>query len=170
MRGIARAHGVSLATVQHHVGTKQELWEAAITHYAATLARTRRQQADGRLADTIRAALDVSGERPGLLAAILGDRSEGSEERLRFVAEQVAPMFDSAAARVEHEADRGRLRAFDRRALQILVFVGIGTIAGAPEAVFAMFGYDLSDRAERAQVADALADIIGFGVYEHGTA
>ena len=53
------------------------------------------------------------------------------------------------------------------RALQVLVFVGIGAIAGAPEAVFELFGYDLADDSDRAKMAEALGDIIGFGIYSN---
>jgi len=165
VRGLARSYGVSLATVQHHFGTKRQLWQAAVTHYVNSISDMRVPEPDRTLTKRIRTALDASGQHPGLLAALLGDRSEGYEWRLEYLSRQLAPMLAEAAEDVAREEAAGNLRSFDNQVLQILIVVGIGAIAGAPEAVHKMFGYDLNAPAERAHLADALADIIGFGLY-----
>ena len=93
MRAVARSLGVSLATVQHHFGTKAELYRAAVDYTLADADRQRALSPRRDLNQRIRNLLDVSSARPGLLAAFLGDRSPGHEERLAYFAQQFTGLF-----------------------------------------------------------------------------
>jgi len=59
----------------------------------------------------------------------------------------------------------GRLRPIDQGALSLLLVLGLGAVAGAPDAVKVIYGVDLSRSADRDRLAAALADIIGNGLY-----
>ena len=166
MRGVARSLGVSLATVQHHVGTKAGLYRAVVD-YALAEADYQRSLAPTRdLRQRIRNALDASSARPGLLAAFLGDRSAGHEDRLAHVARRFRELFDDPAEIVADLQAGHRGRPVDAEAVLILLTIGITSLAGAPEAVRSIYGVDLADADDRRRLADGLADVLGNGLYE----
>lgn len=164
VRGIARSLGVSLATVQHHFGTKNELWRSAVDHYFTAIEEQRSALPEGDLADRIRMALEVSSERPGFFAALLGDRSPGAEDRLAYLAQRFRDLFTEPNRLLAELQQRGRARQVDPNVLMVLVAIGVGSIAGAPDAVRTIYGFDLTDSDERDRLATALADIIGNGL------
>ncbi|NNF69317.1 MAG: TetR/AcrR family transcriptional regulator [Acidimicrobiia bacterium] len=166
MRAVARSLGVTLGTIQHHFGTKAELYRAAVDHTLADAARQRALQPRRDLKQRIQNLLDVSSARPGVLAAFLGDRAPGHEERLAYFAQRFNELFPEAAETLA-ELQAGEVgRRIDPRALMVLLTIGISSIAGAPEAMRTIYGIDLTDADERNQLADALTDIIGNGVFE----
>lgn len=164
MRAVGRSLGVSLATVQHHFGTKAELWTAAIDHFFGSIDERRPGASDQDLASRIRTMLDVSGDRPGFLATLLGDRSEGYEARLVLIADRLNQLFAEPIKTLTRMESRGQLRPIDPVALCLLTSVGIGTIAGAPDAVRSIFGFNLIDPNERDRLASVFADIIQHGI------
>lgn len=164
VRGIARSLGVSLATVQHHFGTKAELWRAAVDHYFGAIEEHRSALPEADLVDRIRMALEVSSERPGFFAALLGDRSPGADQRLDHLAQRFRDLFTEPNRLLADLQERGHARQVDPDVVQVLVAIGVGSIAGAPDAVRTIYGFDLTSSAERDRLAVALADIIGNGL------
>ena len=165
MRGVARSMGVSLATVQHHFGTKAELYRAAVDYTLADADRQRAMESRRDLNQRIRNLLDVSSARPGLLAAFLGDRSDGHQGRLAYFAERFKTLFAEPAETLAELQDQGPGRDVDPEALMVLLTIGISSIAGAPEATRAIYGIDLTSPTSRNDLADALTDIIGKGIF-----
>ena len=169
MRAVARSVGVSLAAVQHHFGTKAELYRAAVDYTLADADRQRALASERDLNQRIRNSLDVSSARPGLLAAFLADNSPGHEDRLAHFAQRFNELFDDPAKELADIQAGGLGRPVDPRALMSLLTIGITSIAGAPEAMRTIYGIDLTSPAERNRLADALADIIGNGLFETPT-
>ena len=165
MRGVARSIDVSLGTVQHHFGTKDELYRAAVDHTLADADRRRSLEPRRDLAQRIRNLLDVSSARPGVLAAFLGDRAPGHEDRLVYFSSRFAELFDQPAEILLELQPGGVGRTVDPEALMVLLTIGISSIAGAPEAARAIYGIDLDEADDRSRLADALADIIGNGIF-----
>jgi AcrR family transcriptional regulator len=164
MRGVARALDVSLATVQHHFPTKDALWRAAVDHLTDDAIERRSHLEVTDLAGKIATFLEPGSGRPGLLPALLADRAAGSPERLGYIAQRFdAALVDPSARLQTLEAD-GVTRSFDERALFALITIGVGSIAGASDAVKAIYGYDLGSEQGRTELANGLADIIGLGV------
>ena len=166
MRAVARSLGVSLATVQHHFGTKADLYRAAVDYTLADADRQRALEPRRDLNQRIRNLLDVSTARPGLMAAFLGDRSLGHEDRLVYFAERLNEVLDDPVRTLADLQAGASARPVDANALMILLIVGISSIAGAPEAARAIYGIDLISPDERNRLADALTDIIGHGIFE----
>lgn len=164
MRGVARSVGVSLATLQHHFPTKDALWRAAVDHLTDDAIERRSHLEITDLAGRIATFLEPGAARPGLLPELLSDRSEGSQERIAYIAERFAAALVEPGERLRTLEADGVTRRFDERALFALVMIGIGSIAGAPDAVRAIYGYDLDTERGRAELAHGLADIIGLGV------
>lgn len=166
MRAVARSLGVTLGTIQYHFGTKAELYRAAVDHTLADADRQRSLQPRRDLNQRIRNLLDVSSARPGVLAAFLGDRAPGHEERLAYFAQQFTGLFPEPAETLAELQTGADGRPVDPRALMVLLTIGISSIAGAPGATRTIYGIDLTSADERSRLADALTDIIGRGVFE----
>lgn len=164
MRGVARTLGVSLATLQHHYPTKDALWRAAVDHLTEDAIERRSHLELTDLAGKIETFLGPGSGRPGLLPALLSDRSTGSPERIGYIAERFAAALVEPSARLRTLEVEGVTRRFDERALFALITIGVGSIAGAPDAVKSIYGYDLDTEQGRTELASGLADIIGLGV------
>ncbi len=164
MRGVARTLGVPLATVQHHYPTKDVLWRAAIDHLTRDAIERRSHVDPTDLAGKVATLLERSAGRPGLLAALLSDRSPGSSERLDYIAERFTAALVEPSERLRSLEADGTTRRFDHRALFALITIGIGSIAGAADAVTTIYGFDLATERGRSELATGLADIIGLGI------
>lgn len=164
MRGVARTLEVSLATVQHHYPTKDDLWQAAIDHLTDDAIERRSQVDPTDLAGKISTFLEQGTSRPGLLAALLSDHAPGSSERIDYIAERFAAAMVEPAERLRSFEADGVIRHVDHRALFTLISIGIGSIAGAAEAVRTIYGFDLATERGRTDLATGLADIIGTGI------
>ncbi len=164
MRGVARTLGVSLATLQHYFPTKDALWRAAVDHLTEDAIERRSHPDLNDLTGRIATFLEPGAGRAGLLPTLLSDRSAGSAERIGYIAERFAAGLMEPRARLRALEAEGVIRHFDERALFALVMIGIGSIAGAPEAVKSIYGFDLDTEQGRNELASGLADIIGLGV------
>lgn len=164
MRGIARTLGVSLATVQHHFGTKAELYRAVIDHMFSDVDQLRSLVPERDLDQRIRNGVDASSARPGLLPALLTDRAPGHEERLAHVAQGLRELLGEPAAAVAELQIGHHGRPVDPVAFMVLL-LGIATLASSPEALRAVHGIDLSRADERARLAAGLADILAHGLF-----
>lgn len=164
MRGVARTLGVSLATVQHHFPTKDALWRAAVDHLTDDAIERRSHFEVTDLASKIATFLEPSAGRASLLPALLGDRAAGSAERLDYIAQRFTAALVEPSTRLRTLEADGIIRRFDERALFALITIGVGSIAGATDAVNAIYGYDLGTEQGRTELANGLADIIGLGV------
>ncbi|MFK8026286.1 MAG: TetR/AcrR family transcriptional regulator [Ilumatobacter sp.] len=165
MRGVARSLGVSLATLQHHFPTKDTLWRAAVDHLTDEAIERRSHLELTDLAGRLATFLEQDGARPGLVAALLADRSPGGSERIAYVASRLADASADPLARMRELNTAGAIRPIDERALFALITIGVGSIAGSAEATHRAFGFDLTTDQGRHELAAGLADIIGLGVF-----
>lgn len=164
MRGVARSVGVSLATLQHHFATKDALWRAAVDHLAQD-SLERRNQVDHRdLAGKIATFLGPTSARPGLLAGLLFDRAPGSGERIEYLSRRFRSALVEPTERLRAAEADGEVRDVDLPALFALIAIGIGSIAGASDAVRSIYGFDLDTEQGRQDLAHGLANIIGLGI------
>lgn len=164
MRGVARTLGVSLATIQHHYPTKDDLWRAAVDHLTDDAIERRSHVDPTDLAGKISTFLEQGAARPGLLAALLSDHSPGSPDRIDYIAGRFTTALVEPTERLRSFEADGVTRQFDHRALFALITIGVGSIAGAAGAVKTIYGFDLSTERGRTDLATGLADIIGLGV------
>jgi len=164
MRGVARSVGVSLATIQHHFPTKDDLWKAAVDHINDDAIERRSNVDPLDLAGRLETFLEPGLGRPGLLPALLADRSPGSDERLRYLAARLADAVADPAERMRDLEADGVIRQFDHRAMFVLLTIGVGAIGGSAEATRAIAGFDLTTTEGRRRLARGLADILGLGI------
>lgn len=164
MRGVARSVGVSLATIQHHFPTKDDLWRAAVDHINDEAIERRSNVDPTDLPGRLATFLEQGAARPGLLPALLSDRSPGSEERLAYLAERLTDAMADPARRMREFESSGVVRRFDQRTMFVLLTIGIASIGGASEATRAIAGFDLTTAGGRRRLAEGLADIIGLGI------
>ena len=165
MRGIARELRVSLGTIQHHFATKDVLWRAAVEHWFAEEQRRNLPASTADLRSRIHNAIDASGRHPGLLTTMLRDHGPGSEERLAFVAGQFEQALRGGEDVIRLRQQEGLARDFQPRALLLLITLGLGAVASAPDAVRDLFGYDITRPAGSAALAADLESILGRGIY-----
>jgi AcrR family transcriptional regulator len=103
--GLARQLGVSLATIQRHFATKDELWLAAVD--AALPLRDLPSDADGA-------------DRPGITAAVWNDESPGAQSRIEHLTARSQAVIDGGrapATRHRCRSHRGALHPYQRSPL-----------------------------------------------------
>ena len=164
MRGVARSIGASLATVQRHFATKDELWQGAIDDFLDGFAETPLAMSGDSLDQAIEQLLGRGSEHPGLIAALVADRAPGNVERWEYIADRIAARHDDALAFIAALKDTGAVRDVNAHALLMLLNLGVGAISGASIAAREVYGFDLEDPGARSRLAQALADILRLGL------
>ena len=164
MRGVARSVGASLATVQRHFATKDELCGAAMDDFVADLDERVPLGPGVSLVDSLTALFDRGGDHPGLLVSVLCDRAPRHERRFANIAGRLAGRNAAVRAMIADRQQAGVVRDVDADALLLLLNVGVGAITSAPDAVREIYGFDLEDPAERRRLAEALTDILEGGL------
>ena len=116
------------------------------------------------LVTAIEQILDRSGSHPGFVGSLISDRSDGHEERWLYIRDRVTGPWEAAQEQVDILKGEGLVRDFDLPALFMLMNIGVSSVASAPASAQAAFGFDFEGSAERRRFAEALADIIQFGL------
>ena len=121
VRALARELGVSQSAVQHHARTKQDLLQAVVDEVVVPRARA----ALVRAHDLVREGQDAGpngltlllrdrvsdlATHAGLVSAVLGDRSAGSDGRRRLVLDALRPLREQGSAALWALADQGLSR------------------------------------------------------------
>lgn len=166
MRGVARTIGASLATVQRHFPTKDELWRGAIDDVLDGFSDPTLSKFDRSLARSIEELLGRGRSHPGLIARLFTDQSPGHLERHEYLAGRLANRHDRSRAFVAEQQDGHVVRDIDLSALFLLLTIGVGAVAGAPTAARDIYGFDLDDHLDRKRLAERLADILTLGILE----
>ena len=166
MRGVARTLDVSLSSIQHHYPTKDDLWRAAVDHLTTDAIARRSDSELPDLARAISTLLEEQSSRPGLLAALLTDTDEGSAERIAHLAESFRRSLVGPTERLKGLEELGLIRPVDASAFFALMTIGIGSIAGAADALNGIYGFDITTDAGRTEFAAALADILSLGLLQ----
>jgi AcrR family transcriptional regulator len=171
LRGLARSLGVSLATVQRHFATKDDLWRAAIDAAlplpSGTDGATSRQPGHGpgaELRNTVHRALT----RPGVTAAVWNDTTPGASERLDHLTARAGAVLQEGRERLGAGIASGTLRPIDVNALLALVGLGITSVASSGDGLRRLFGIDIDDPTEQDRLADSLTDILLNGILLNG--
>jgi AcrR family transcriptional regulator len=166
-RGIAEEAGVSYGTVQHHFPTKQELWSALVAEVLVPMYPRSRPAApdasgevDAELTERVRQRIEGAVLRPGLSAAILMDRSEGAEVRLRQLAEALAPVRAIELQTLRMLQASGHLREVDEGALMAVLGVALSSLSSAKPAIRILLGIDMDDPAVRDRLARGITDLL----------
>jgi len=121
VRALARELGVSQSAVQHHARTKQDLLQVVVDELVVPRARAAlvrshdlvREGPDAGptgLALLLRDRVSALATHAGLVSAVLGDRSAGSDVRRRLVLDALRPLREQGSAALRALADRGLSR------------------------------------------------------------
>lgn len=166
LRSLARSLGVSLATVQRHFATKDELWRAAVDQLVESRAgdATGERSAHAELTGQFRRVIATASRRPGITAAIWNDSAPGAADRLDYLSSRAVPALHTGRERLREAIEAGFARPVSIEALQALIGLGITSLASSPEALRRLFGIDVSDSEQLEALADGLADIVVNGV------
>lgn len=164
MRGVARSIGASLATVQRHFATKDELWRGAVDTFLDGFEPPALAGSTDSLVRGIEELLGRGSKHPGLITALLSDRAPGYDERFAYIAGRLAHRQAGPLAAIADLQQAGKVRDVDARALLLLLTVGVGAIASASIATDRLYGFDLDDPGDRRRLATALADILDHGL------
>lgn len=166
MRGVAREIGASLATVQRHFATKDDLWRGSVDSFldgfeAPGLTPAR----DGSMLVTvIEQMLGRSSTHPGLIPSLISDRSSGHEQRWAYLQSRLAGRQELALAQMETLKGEGLMRDVDVRALLMLLQVGVSSMANTVPSASTVYGFNVEDAKDRRRLAESLADILRFGL------
>jgi AcrR family transcriptional regulator len=169
IRLIAKEAGVSYGTVQYNFATKTELWEAVVDEIIVpALAKSRDALSSTTIGllveERIRHRLKAAITRPGLSAAVLADRSEGSRERLAYLADALAEMLEISRKRMRTLQVTGQLGAFDVDALMVVFGILIPSLSSYGLAMKLLIDVDIEVQEEREQLIIALTDILLYGI------
>lgn len=171
LRDVARRLGVSLPTLQQHFPTKDDLYRAVIDEMLANVPVT----PDSGLADSpdnvapllsnmIRHLIGRTITYPRATAAMWNDDEPGSEERLRYLFERVAPRAEVARRNIEAAIAVGVFRPIEPEVFMALISLGISSIASSRYPLMKMFGIDLDDEAHQRHLVNSLTDILLYGI------
>jgi AcrR family transcriptional regulator len=165
LRRVAREVGVSLATVQRHFATRDELWRACVD---AVLTEPDPPDdgsgVEAELQSYLRAMIERATLSPSATAAMWNDSGPGSDERIAYLVDKVRPRYQVHRQKLAAAMDAGEIRAVDPGAVLALVGLGITSMASAPVALRQLFGIDLGDPGDRDALAAALADVLLHGM------
>lgn len=170
LRALARTLEVSLGAIQYHFATKDDLWRAVADEVATGLGGGPRGQATipttpaVMLESRILELVTRAAERPGLSAALWNDDAAGAADRLGYLADRVAPTLDDSRAELRTGIEVGIVRRIDPDILLMLISLGIGSLASAPDALRLLFDVDVTDDDDRRRLALGLADLLLHGV------
>jgi AcrR family transcriptional regulator len=164
MRGVARSIGASLATVQRHFATRDDLWRGAADAFLDGFTTRDGPRSGPPLAQGIADILDRGSAHPGLITSILCDQAPGHLEGFAYIAQFLVERHEATLSTITGLQDDGVVREVDASALVLLLNVGIGAIASAPTATREIYGFNLEDPEQRVRLADALADILYSGL------
>jgi len=170
LRDVARRLDVSLATVQRHFPTKDELWRACVdAMLPGQPAPASRQASDASvLGAELVAQLHrqvgaiVSGS--GVAAAMWHDTGRGAEQRLAYLSDRAGALVEGNRQRLRAAAAAGSLRPIDADVFLALVGLGVTSMVSEPEALRRLFAIDLDEPGQVERVANALADLLLNGV------
>jgi hypothetical protein len=117
-------------------------------------------EVDAELTERVRQRIEGAVLRPGLSAAILMDRSEGAEVRLRQLAEALAPVRAIELQTLRMLQASGHLREVDEGALMAVLGVALSSLSSAKPAIRILLGIDMDDPAVRDRLARGITDLL----------
>jgi AcrR family transcriptional regulator len=167
MRGIAREAGVSLATVQNHFHTKEDLWKAVVDETVVPNERLSSQEyRDGAalVATLVQHRLGMAFTSPGLAGQVLIDGAAEGERLLTYLVERTEDLRARHRRRVEEAVEHGALRAVNVDAMMVLLGVALPALSSSKSAVRQLVGPDLDVEEDRSRLADAITDILLYGL------
>ncbi|MDA8366567.1 MAG: TetR/AcrR family transcriptional regulator [Actinomycetota bacterium] len=172
LRQVARELDVSLATVQRHFATKDDLWRACIdTVMSQPIDIDGADGLEAELHGYLRAMIDRATLSPAATAAMWNDTGPGCDERIAYLVDKVRPRYDAYRDALEAAMAAGDIRTVEPGVVLAMVGLGITSMASAPAALRLLFGIDLDDQGQRDALASSLADVLLHGILpRHATA
>ncbi len=172
LRQVARELDVSLATVQRHFATKDELWRACVdTVMSQPIDVDGADGLEAELHTYLLALIERATVSPAVTAAMWNDPEPGGDERIAYLVDKVRPRYDAYRDALEAAMTAGDIRAVEPGVVLALVGLGITSMASAPAPLRLLFGIDLDDQGQRDALASSLADVLLNGILpRHATA
>ena len=165
LRQVARELDVSLATVQRHFATKDELWRACVdTVMSQPIDVDGADGLEAELHTYLLALIERATVSPAVTAAMWNDPEPGGDERIAYLVDKVRPRYDGYRDALEAAMTAGDIRNVEPGVVLALVGLGITSMASAPAPLRLLFGIDLDDQGQRDALASSLADVLLHGI------
>ncbi len=168
IREIATAAGTTHGMLRHHFGSKEKVWQAvidqAIEEYLHVLEPFVIEVTQGDpvycLAQTVRAYLELSAERPDVVRLMLFETAEGP--RLAYLLRRLEPLGDLMAPLFERVQKAGYLHQFENRTFFFyLLTAGAAPFAHAVFSEWFIGANILSDLERERHITRILSTILG---------
>lgn len=174
LRDVARRLSVSLATIQRHFRTRDDLWRACVDHVVEHQPFTDGAAAAATVTDGVsgflRYLVNRTTQYPFATAALWNDEGAGAAERLEYLYSRMAPVIERARARFGVVTEAGAVRPIAPEVLFALLSLGVSSLGRSQGALRELFGVDLADDVARTAFADGVADLLLFGLLPRGDA
>jgi len=166
LRDVARRLGVSLPTIQRHFATKDDLWRACVDSVIddvpirIDLDSDEGSKIDERVTQFLQQLVRRTALYPHATAAMWNDTEPGSDERLGYLVERMAPLVELARNRFSVANALGVFRDVDPNVFFALIVLGVSSLGRSKYPLQRLFGIDIEDEAVRDGFSNALADIL----------
>ena len=151
--------GVSLATVRHHLQSKEAIAELVVPGLE-------RPPPDGPsiVDEAVRERLQGAVNNPGLSWRLLTDGSSEGEALLSYLVESTRDVRAADRRLAGELIESGMLRAVELDALMALTGIASPAESSAKSAVCLLVGTDLDDADAPARLAASITDILLYGL------
>ena len=168
LRDIARRLGVSLPTLQRHFPTKDDLWRACVDAIAEDVPIDEtdavHDNSNPLLSNFVRRLIERTTKYPRATAAMWNDNEPGSEERLNYLLERFVPRMEIGRQNLASAVAVGVFREVDPDVFMALLGLGVSSLVSSRYPLQKLFGIDLNDEEQREHFAQALSEILLFGL------
>lgn len=167
MRGVARDAGISLATLQNHFKTKPLLIKAVLDELispAENRPRANSTDVAAFLRGVVHERLEGAARYPGLTAWLLINGLADQGELLEHLANTTEEIRRGDVARIKASMEAGLLQKHDVHAVVVLLGIALPLLSSATDAIARLVGPDLEKEPDRHKLADAIADVLLYGL------
>jgi AcrR family transcriptional regulator len=167
LRAISSEAGVSLAAVQYHFPTKQDLLCAIIDDLIVPFEQER-SSAEKKLKDyysqVIPARLDKDIKTSGLTGRILSGTDGEEEFLLDYLSVQIEAIIKNDRSRIRRGKKEGELRDIYPEALMALLGIALPLLSSSDKSLKKFLAIDVTTKSERNKLANGIVDIILYGI------
>ncbi len=171
VRALARELGVSQSAVQHHARTKQDLLQAVVDELVVPRAHAALVRANGLVREgadagpaglplLLRDRVSALATHAGLVSAVLGDRSAGSDVRRRLLLDALRPLHEQGTVALRALADQGLSRPLTPATWMAL---SLWALPALSQAWPALSGLGLTGEQSLEDMLSEVADLLAWG-------